>query len=967
MLDQPSQPNPGPSSGQPPGQSPAGAELTALAAALRAAGFAGEIERDSALRAAMSTDNSVYQIFPDLIVAPRDAQDLVTLVRALEAPAFARIALTARGGGTGTNGQSLNHGVIADLRRHMNGLIELNAAEGWADVQPGMVLDDLNDQIRASGWFFAPETSTSTRCTIGGMVSTDASGKGSRVYGKTSDNILGLEIARPEGLLASMAAAPDWAAPMLAQAEAAARAGRQAFVDNTPRLNRRFTGYDLERACPEGGGFEWWRLFLGAEGTLGPISRIRVKLTRIAPQKRLIVAGFDSFRDALAAATPLIEADPTAVEVMDETVQAIAGKAGLLNRLPEALRAAEGQRIAYVFIEINGADAQAVEARVAQCHRIAAGLKGAGAVHVASDPAEIRDLWAVRSAGVGLLAKVDGTARPVAFVEDTVVPPENLPAYLDEFLAVLTRHGLGFGIYGHVDVGCLHIRPALNIDAETGRETLRAVSDDVYALTRKYGGIFWGEHGKGVRGAYLRDWIGPEAYRALQGIKAAFDPAGRYNPGKLVSNAAPILGIATTPFRAFNAPEGDALTRAFRCNGNAQCLSYAQTTPMCPSFKATADLRQSPKGRADALRAWHRARAEGAGDLKAREEDLAAVLDTCLGCKACASSCPVQVDIPAMRSAFYAEYFGRRRRPLADRLAILAERASPLTLRAAPILAPLWPLLAKAGGRIAGTVDMPDLQPAGMARALRLTEAELARPLPEGTLIVVQDWFTALFDAQAQRDVIAGLTALGYRPRLLAMRPAGKAALNAGDMAGFRQRAARLAALLQRAAATGAPLLAFEPALGMMLRQDFPKAGIAVPQVRMVQDFLSEEAGRRSLPQARRALEGTLLSHCTEATADPQSAATWAAVFTAIGATARTPATGCCGMAGLFGHQARHQPVSRRLFDLSWRQPVEAATGAGGALMATGFSCRCQTKRLAGVAPRHPLGVIAELLGAGGG
>lgn len=270
---------------------------------LRTAGFAGEIETDQALRSAMSTDNSVYQIMPDVIVAPVDAADVVRVCAVLDRPEYTGLALTARGGGTGTNGQSLNRGMILDMRRHMSRLLGMNVAEEWAEVEPGMVLDDLNDQLRPHGLFFAPETSTSTRCTIGGMVSTDASGKGSRIYGKTSDNVLGLEIARPEGLLSSLGAAPAWARDMLNRAETAAWRGRDAFIAHTPRLNRRFTGYDLERACTDT-GFDWWRLFLGAEGTLGPITRIRLKLRRIEAQKRLLVVGFDTFRNALAPARP---------------------------------------------------------------------------------------------------------------------------------------------------------------------------------------------------------------------------------------------------------------------------------------------------------------------------------------------------------------------------------------------------------------------------------------------------------------------------------------------------------------------------------------------------------------------------------------------------------------------------------------------------------------------------------------
>lgn len=936
----------------------------ALAPALHEAGFRGQIDFDTALRAAMATDNSVYQITPDLVVAPLDAADLQCLLQVLDRPEFVDVPVTGRGGGTGTNGQSLNRGVIVDMRRHMNRLIGVNEDEGWADVQPGMVLDDLNEQIRHTGWFFAPETSTSTRCTIGGMVSTDASGKGSRIYGKTSDNIVGLELMHAKGPLSSMDAAPEWATPMLDAARVAAEGGRQAFIENTPELNRRFTGYDLARACPSDGGFEWWRLFLGAEGTLGLISRVRVKLRRIEPEKRLLIVAFDGFRDALLAAEPLLAVDPTAVEVMDETVQQIAEKAGILGRLPRSLRSADGGPLAYLFIEFNGHDGPSVEGRLKDCHGLLASLSGVRASHVAVNLAEIKELWAVRSAGVGLLGKVDGAARPVAFVEDTVVPPKHLPDFVDEFLQVLRDHGLGFGIYGHVDVGCLHIRPALDLDQQADRARLVAVSDAVYALTRKYGGIFWGEHGKGVRGAYLQDWIGAEAYRALQAVKAAFDPAGRYNPGKLVSNRQPVMGIATTDFRAFNAPDHDPLQKAFRCNGNAQCLSYAAATPMCPSFKASADLRHSPKGRADALRAWRKTSGENPKERQQREADLLKVLDSCLGCKACASSCPVQVDIPAMRSAFYADYFSRNRRPLSERAVLAAERFSPAIRKFAFPMRPFWSPMTRLVELLMGSVDMPARLAPELSTELRLRAADLDGPLAEGTVILVQDWFSALFDGDTQREVIDGFTALGYRPRILDMLPAGKAAYTAGDLTGFREQAKRLSRLLNRAAATRAPLIAFEPAFAMMLRQEYLKEGFAPPKVLLPQEFLASEAAEGRLPHMRFGGNAKLMSHCTEATGATQSARQWASVFGALGVQLDTPATGCCGMAGMFGHQKRHQKVSRKLFDLSWRRHL---SDSAAPVLATGFSCRCQTERFAGKRPQHPLGLIASLSANCGG
>ena len=930
--------------------------LSDLAGALRKAGFRGEVESDTALRAAMSTDNSVYRITPDLILAPMDAEDVVAAMGVLETSPFDTIPVTARGGGTGTNGQALNTGVVLDMRRHMHRLIAVDPAGAWADVEPGIVLDDLNAQLKPHGVFFAPETSTSTRCAVGGMVSTDASGKGSRVYGKTSDNLLGVEIARGQGLVSSLEPAPDWARPMLNAAEAAARAGRDAFIAATPKLGRRFTGYDLERAAPENGGFEWWRLFPGSEGTLGPITRIRVKLRRLPREKRLVVAAFASFRESLAAGVPLLSDDPTAIEVMDERVTALAGEASLLDRLPQALRPACGTAPAYTFVEFNGDDPAELEKRLAACEARLWDLPGIQAVHVAGDAAEIRELWAIRSAGVGLLGKVDGRARPVAFVEDCVVPPEELPAFLDGFLAILTRHGLGFGIYGHVDAGCLHIRPALDLDDERDRERLVIVSDEIFDLVQRHGGIFWGEHGKGMRGAYLERWIGPEAYRALQGIKAAFDPAERFNPGKLVSHGAPIKGIGTTPFRAFNAPEGDPLQKAFRCNGNAQCLSYAASTTMCPSFKATDDVRHSPKGRADALRAWNEGRRTGRQTIQ--EADLLATLDTCLGCKACASSCPVQVDIPQMRAAFLAEYYKHHSRPLTDRLTLLAERLSPWMVRAAPLMRPIWPMASKIAGRMMAMEDLPDRIAKPLPAKARIRIVDLGRhALPENTVFVWMDWFSALFDGAAQDDVRRGLTALGYHPLFVEMRPSGKLAGDMGDRAGFARMADRLEAALQAGAATGIPMIGLDPAFVMALRQDYTKAGRKLPEIQLPQEFLAAEVARgRSFPQAHG--RATVFTHCTETTGAPSTRHDWRTVFEAIGIEPDTPETGCCGMAGLFGHKTRNGAMSRKLFDMSWSGQLDDSQQ----ISATGFSCRCQSERLAGYRLSHPLGLIAQRL-----
>jgi Fe-S oxidoreductase len=337
------------------------------------------------------------------------------------------------------------------------------------------------------------------------------------------------------------------------------------------------------------------------------------------------------------------------------------------------------------------------------------------------------------------------------------------------------------------------------------------------------------------------------------------------------------------------------------------------------------------------------------------EADLVSALDGCLGCKACASACPVQVDVPTMRSAFLADYYCRHRRPLADRLVLVAERLSPLALRAAPLLAPVWPIAARLGEALTHTTALPRRLSGRPSRSLRWGRGSL----PPNAVALVDDWFTALFDADLRRDAVAGFTALGYAPRILRLRPSGKAALNLGDMRGFGVMARALMRDLQAVADRGIPLVGLDPALVMVLRQDYPKQGLHPPRVLLPQEFLVEEIAKgRALPKACRTGAARLLSHCTETTGLPGAARMWSEVFAAIGLHLETPASGCCGMAGLFGHQKRHQEVSRKLFDLSWRDHVQCALP----IAATGFSCRCQTERLGGKPARHPLAIIAEAL-----
>jgi FAD/FMN-containing dehydrogenase/Fe-S oxidoreductase len=940
--------------------------VDALLSDLRRDGFRGDVVADQGRLPVWSTDGSVYRLSPAAVLFPRDAADVAVACRAASALS---LPLVGRGGGTGTNGQSLTDGVVLDFKRHMAEIGRFDAETMTISVGPGVVLDTLNAHLAPNGCFFAPTVSTASRAAVGGMFGTDASGKGSRRYGRTSDHVIGAEIVTADGEIhqigrhlsaSDVRALADGSGRMASVMRALLQdvLPRREEIDRVfPTMNRGLTGYNLKDAIAPDGSVDLVKLLAGSEGTLALTTRLVLKVTRRPRISSVVVLGYEHFREALGDVGRVLEADPLAIEIIDDKILRLARNDPVWGGLGESLGDL-GNAASLLFVEFAGEERGEVATAVAALTSMLKVDPGTvSSINVLDEPSSVASVWDLRRQSVGLLGALEGRRRASPFVEDCAVPPANLPAFVDGFRAILDRHGLDYGMFGHADVGCLHVRPTLDLIEPADRLIFRTVSDEVAALAKRHGGLLWGEHGHGVRGEYGPLFFGEELYGVLRRIKSAFDPGNVLNPGKLavpdgVQGA--LMTIDGTPFRG----EADAdippaerafLAKAISCNGNGACHDWDASNAMCPSFKATGDPVQSPKGRATLLREWARLsaiRPLADADRAAAEEALLVSLDTCLSCRACTNRCPVRVDIPAMKSTVLERVHRRRPRSLRDRIIRRSERVT-LLARRFPRLANLALAVgAKPLERIAALSDLPRFPRQTFERRMRQLGIPRVDRQQGATHVLLADSFVGVFDV----DVLADAAELLRRSGIaLAWHPPmanGKAL----DVRGFGAEHQAVRASMRRQlddlVDAGLCLVSVEPVATTALRE----ACSAPASVWSLEDLLRNLADRGTLVAGRQSGTFRLLSHCTESTAGRTSAESWLRVFAACGHRLVVERTGCCGMAGLFGHESEHAAMSRRLFDLSWRNKVD---GEGEAL-ATGFSCREQSARLAHRL-RHPV------------
>lgn len=1008
--------------------------------ALKRSGFRGELRPDLATRLVTATDNSIYQVLPQAVVYPRDAADVETFVRLAAEPRFSDLTFSPRGGGTGTNGQSLTDGLVLDVSRHMNGILEVDLEAGWARVEPGVVLDQLNadPRLKGAGLFFAPSLSPSSRATLGGMISTDAAGIGSRVYGKTSDHVLELDLILMDGTrwttrkltpeqLAEVCQRDDLVGEVHRTIDEVVTTHAELIAERFPKLRRFMTGYNLAMVWDEAReSFDLGRLICGSEGTLAVVVGAKLKLTPRPRHRRVAVLKYATFNGALESALALVAHDPMAVESIDDTIVGLARGDVIWRRVGRALADAPNAPRTRAINLVEFAAPEEAEAQRQMDAFVAAVEAGREAEPdaerwphgwvVAADEAEAKALWDLRKKGVGLLGNAPGPRKPVAFVEDTAVPPQHLPEYIRAFRAILDEEGLTYGMFGHIDVGCLHVRPALDLKDPEDHARVRRVSDRVAALAQSFGGVLWGEHGKGFRSEYSPRFFGDALFTQLRRVKGVFDPANRLNPGKLATplslEGATLTGIDAPTRgeqdRQIPLPVRQSFTVAVDCNGNGQCFHWSPDHVMCPSSKVTRDRIHSPKGRAGLTREWLRQLAHAGASPLAEEEapkrwltapvrgakrcvssvgrafgaydyshEVYGAMSGCLACKACATQCPVKVDVPDFRSRFLDLYHGRYLRPLRDHLVAMLEGVLPMMSKAPRLFNVLtraqpfrW-LLA----RVAGVVDVPALPHRRLSRELSLRGRSLrtCRDLEgltdeerERGVVVVQDAFTSFYEPRVVAATVDVLTRLGYAPHVLAYFPNGKGLHVKGFGRRFRRRVAKNVSTLNAAAALGMPIVGIDPAVVLTYRDEYPKAlGVAADdlgfEVQLLQDFLAATIG----DDAPSAAPGrfTLLGHCTERALAGASLERWVGVFERLGLELALPEVGCCGMSGMYGHERAHAAESRGIYEMSWA-PRLAALGedAPEQALATGFSCRSQVKRFGELRLRHPIEALAEAL-----
>jgi FAD/FMN-containing dehydrogenase/Fe-S oxidoreductase len=944
----------------------------------------GAVLFDRADRGRYATDASIYQVEPLGVIVPKTIDDVAAaLVIAREQG----VPVLPRGGGTSQCGQTVNRALVIDCSRHLRNILHIDPEARTALVQPGVVLGQINTALRAHKLFFPVDPSTHARCTIGGMAGNNSCGSKSIRYGLMADNVRAIDAILADGTRHRFGAVPDnlgagmpaHIAELIQRLRSLGAAEAEEIAARFPKQLRRVGGYNIDVLTPASraaGRENLARLLVGSEGTLAFSAALELTLHPLKPRKVLGICQFPSFRRAMAASQHIVKLDPEAVELVDRTMIDLGRGIPIFRATIDNMLIGEPDSL--LIVEFHGFEDAPLHAKLAELDTLMADLGLPGQVVRAIDPTFQADIASVREAGLNIMMSMKGDGKPVSFIEDCAVNLEDLADYTERLNDVFAKHGTKGTWYAHASVGCLHVRPVLNMKDPADVRTMRAVAEECFALVREYKGSHSGEHGDGLaRSEFNETMFGSRIARAFETVKDAFDPTGMLNPGRVVRpprmddrtlfrygpgySAAP----GFTPkldWSDYPGPLGGMLSAVEMCNNNGTCRAF-DAGVMCPSFRVTRDEVHLTRGRANTLRL---ALTGQLGADAMASDALADAMHLCVSCKACRRECPTGVDMAKMKLevlAARADRHGVKRR---ESLIADLPRFAPVLGRIAPLanlrnhLPPLRALMQRTIG-IAASRPLP----AWRRDFFRDAEADALAPAkPRGEVLLLADTFNRWFEPENLRAALRVLAAAGYRAIMPERRGrplcCGRTWLAAGMLDKAREEARRTMGRL----GDDLPVIGLEPSCLFTLRDEFRSLlpGAAADSLAGRAMLLSEFLAKEKPELALRPLHATahVHGHCHQKS--------FGAFPAALSTLRRIPelsvkpiVSSCCGMAGTFGYQEETQEVSHAMAEASLLPAVRAAP-AEDLVVADGTSCRHQIRDLAGRPAMHSVRVLERAL-----
>jgi FAD/FMN-containing dehydrogenase/Fe-S oxidoreductase len=939
----------------------------------------GDVFFDAFNRGRYATDASFYQIVPAGVVVPR------TIDEALRALAIAREAgrkVTPRGGGTSQCGQTINDGIVIDLSKHLNKLISLDVESKTCVVQPGIVLDDLNRQLKKHGLWFPVDVSTASRATIGGMAGNNSCGGRSLRYGTMRDNTLSLDAALADGTLMHFGEVSrdpaafdsnDKASALFRDMLALGSREAAEVADKFPKVQRRVGGYNLDALVPRNAANNMAHLLVGSEGTLAFTTQVELKLWPVIGNKVLGVCHFGSFYEAMDAAQHLVKLRPIAVELVDRTMIALGRDIAMFRPVIEAT--VKGDPDALLIVEFAEQDQPQNLQKLKQLSELMGDLgfswanpprKWGGVVDVV-EPAVQTAISDFRTSGLNVMMSMKQEGKPVSFVEDCAVPLPHLADYTDRLNKVFAKHGTRGTMYAHASEGCLHVRPVLNLKLEKDVKAMRAIAEEAFAMVREYKGSHSGEHGDGlVRSEFHETMFGPRIIADFKEVKERFDPGHLLNPGKIVDppkmddrslfRYTPSYAVrdlkTVLDWSAYPGAGGGFQGAVEMCNNNGACRKL-EGGVMCPSYRATRNEKDVTRGRTNTLRLAI------SGQLGPDALSSDAMMDTmklCVSCKACRHECPTGVDMAKMKIEVLAARNAKHGLTLRDRLVGFLPHYAPLFARFAPLAnlrnksKILRALLERVAG-ISAKRALPEWR-----RDVFAPEGEVFGPADGREVVLFGDTFNRAYERENLDAALRVLVAGGYRvhvPKPVGGgRPlcCGRTFLSAGLVDHARAELDRLVETFAPFAARGVPIVGLEPSCLLTLRDELlslrsdETAKTISAQALMFEEFLVREAGagRLSLPLNPIAGKAVVHGHCHQ-----KSFGAFKPVEQALrlipDLEVETIESSCCGMAGAFGYGTETYDASIEMAELSLLPAVRRAD-ANTLVIADGTSCRHQIK-----------------------